>query len=126
MSILYVKIRLLVFLFCMGFSSFISAEKTSDLLSLYNEALRHDALLSAATLQNKATQELIDQGLSLLLPNISAQGVILISTIQGNLIHQSVMNYCLGIKQIIKIMNMALWLGNQFLITPPIAATNKI
>ena len=74
MSILYVKIRLLVFLFCMSFSSFISAEKTSDLLSLYNEALRHDALLSAATLQNKATQELIDQGLSLLLPNISAQG----------------------------------------------------
>jgi cyclopropane fatty-acyl-phospholipid synthase-like methyltransferase len=46
----------------MSFSSFISAEKTSDLLSLYNEALRHDALLSAATLQNKATQELIDQG----------------------------------------------------------------
>ena len=74
MSILYVKIRLLVFLFCISFSSLISAEKTSDLLSLYNEALRHDALLSAATLQNKATQELIDQGLSLLLPNISAQG----------------------------------------------------
>ena len=58
----------------MGFSSFVSAEKTSDLLSLYNEALRHDALLSAATIQNQATQELIDQGLSLLLPNISAQG----------------------------------------------------
>jgi outer membrane protein len=58
----------------MSFSSFISAEKTSDLLSLYNEALRHDALLSAATIQNKATQELIDQGLSLLLPNISASG----------------------------------------------------
>ena len=46
----------------------------TQLLSLYNEALRHDALLSAATIQNKATQELIDQGLSLLLPNISAQG----------------------------------------------------
>ena len=58
----------------MSFSSLIYAEKTSDLLSLYNEALRHDALLSAATIQNKATQELIDQGLSLLLPNISAQG----------------------------------------------------
>ena len=76
MSILYIKIRLLVFLFCMSFSSFINAEseKTSDLLSLYNEALRHDALLSAATIQNQATQELIDQGLSLLLPNISASG----------------------------------------------------
>ena len=74
MLTLYVKIRLLVFLFCMSFSSFISAEKTSDLLSLYNEALRHDALLSAATIQNQATQELIDQGLSLLLPNISASG----------------------------------------------------
>ena len=70
----YLKIKLLVLLFCMGFSSFVSAEKTSDLLSLYNEALRHDALLSAATIQNQATQELIDQGLSLLLPNISAQG----------------------------------------------------
>ena len=70
----YLKIRLLVLLFCKGFSSFVSAEKTSDLLSLYNEALRHDALLSAATIQNQATQELIDQGLSLLLPNISAQG----------------------------------------------------
>ena len=58
----------------MSFSSFICAEKTSDLLSLYNEALKHDALLSAATIQNQATQELIDQGLSLLLPNISAQG----------------------------------------------------
>jgi outer membrane protein len=73
-SILYVKIWFLVFLFSMSFSSLIYAEKTSDLLSLYNEALRHDALLSAATIQNKATQELIDQGLSLLLPNISAQG----------------------------------------------------
>ena len=74
MLTLYVKIRLLVFLFCISFSSFISAEKTSDLLSLYNEELRHDALLSAATIQNQATQELIDQGLSLLLPNISASG----------------------------------------------------
>ena len=73
-SIPYVKIRFLVFLISMSFSSLIYAEKTSDLLSLYNEALRHDALLSAATIQNKATQELIDQGLSLLLPNISAQG----------------------------------------------------
>ena len=58
-SILYVKIWFLVFLFSMSFSSLIYAEKTSDLLSLYNEALRHDALLSAATIQNKATQELI-------------------------------------------------------------------
>ena len=74
MRILYVKIRSLVFLFSISFSSFIYAENTSDLLSLYNEALRHDALLSSATIQNQATQELIDQGLSLLLPNISAQG----------------------------------------------------
>ena len=70
----YLRIKFLVLLFCMSFSSFVGAEKTSDLLSLYNEALRHDALLSAATIQNQATQELIDQGLSLLLPNISAQG----------------------------------------------------
>jgi len=74
MPILYVKIRSLAFLFSVSFSSFIYAENTSDLLSLYNEALRHDALLSSATIQNQATQELIDQGLSLLLPNISAQG----------------------------------------------------
>ena len=74
MLILYVKIRSLAFLFSISFSSFIYAENTSDLLSLYNEALRHDSLLSSATIQNQATQELIDQGLSLLLPNISAQG----------------------------------------------------
>ena len=74
MSIPYINIWSLVILFSMSFSSFIYAEKKSDLLSLYNEALRHDALLSAATIQNQATQELIDQGLSLLLPNISAQG----------------------------------------------------
>ena len=70
-----INIRSLIFLFSMSFSSLMLVlKKTSDLLSLYNEALRHDALLSAATIQNKATQELIDQGLSLLLPNISAQG----------------------------------------------------
>jgi outer membrane protein TolC len=83
-------------------------KKQSDLLSLYNEALRHDALLSAATLQNQATQELIDQGLSLLLPNISASGSYSDLDNSRNLILQSVMSYWLERKQIIKTMNMGL------------------
>ena len=74
MPINFLKLRLCSIFFLMGFSSVTYAEKSSDLLTLYNEALRHDAILSAATIQNQATQELIDQGLSLLLPNISASG----------------------------------------------------
>ena len=74
MPINFLKLRLCSIFFLIGFSSVTYAEKSSDLLTLYNEALRHDAILSAATIQNQATQELIDQGLSLLLPNISASG----------------------------------------------------
>ena len=92
----------------MGFSSFVSAEKTSDLLSLYNEALRHDALLSAATIQNQATQELIDQGLSLLLPNISAQGSYT-DLDNSRKFNTPISNVLLsGRKQITKTMNMVL------------------
>jgi len=42
-----------------------------DLISLYQEALSYDALLSSAKFQNEATKELIVQGRSLFLPTIS-------------------------------------------------------
>jgi TolC family type I secretion outer membrane protein len=47
------------------------AQETTDLLSLYQEALRNDSLLSSAQFQNEATQELIKQGKSLFLPSIT-------------------------------------------------------
>lgn len=74
MSIYFFNLRLCIIFFILSFFPIAYAQKTSDLLSLYDEALKHDATLSAAIIQNQATQELIDQGLSLLLPNISAMG----------------------------------------------------
>jgi len=109
MPINFLKLRLCSIFFLMGFSSVIYAEKSSDLLTLYNEALRHDAILSAATIQNQATQELIDQGLSLLLPIYLLQEVIQILIMKGNLIRQLVMFFYLVQKQTIRIMNMASW-----------------
>ena len=47
------------------------AQETTDLLSLYQEALRNDSLLSSAQFQNEATQELMKQGKSLFLPSIT-------------------------------------------------------
>ena len=60
-------------------------------------------------LQNKATQELIDQGLSLLLPNISAQGSYT-DLDNSRKFNTPISNVLIGWerKQIIKIMNMAL------------------
>ena len=99
MSILYVKIRLLVFLFCMSFSSFISAEKTSDLLSLYNEALRHDALLSAATITKPSNSRINrSRPISFITKYICFREAILISIIQENLIRQLVMYLLAGTK----------------------------
>jgi len=46
-------------------------DKPKDLMMIYQEALKNDALLSSARIQNKATKELIDQGISLFLPNIN-------------------------------------------------------
>ena len=60
-------------------------------------------------LQNQATQELIDQGLSLLLPNISAQGSYT-DLDNSRKFNTPISNVLIGWrrKQIIKIMNMAL------------------
>jgi TolC family type I secretion outer membrane protein len=49
----------------------LNAQEGMNLLSLYQEALRNDSLLSSARFQNEATQELITQGKSLFLPSIS-------------------------------------------------------
>ena len=40
-------------------------------MTLYQEALKNDSLLSSARFQNEATRELIKQGKSLFLPSIS-------------------------------------------------------
>ena len=53
------------------FSQISQAQETIDLISLYQEALRNDSLLSSARFQNKAAQELVKQGKSLFLPSIS-------------------------------------------------------
>ena len=53
------------------FSPILYALETVDLMSLYQEALRNDSLLSSARFQNKAAQELVKQGKSLFLPSIT-------------------------------------------------------
>ena len=49
----------------------LNAQETTDLMTLYQEALKNDSLLSSARFQNEATKELIKQGKSLFLPSIS-------------------------------------------------------
>ena len=44
----------------------------SDLIEIYEKAVNYDALLSASRFQNEATKELVNQGLSLFLPSITA------------------------------------------------------
>ncbi len=57
---------------CMlAFSSHTYAQET-DLIAIYEKALAHDALLASIRFENEATQELISQGRSLFLPNITA------------------------------------------------------
>jgi len=53
------------------FSPILHAQEAIDLISLYQEALRNDSLLSSARFQNEATRELIKQGKSLFLPSIT-------------------------------------------------------
>jgi len=63
---------LLAMFFAIGlFSPILHAQETIDLISLYQEALRNDSLLSSARFQNEATRELIKQGKSLFLPSIT-------------------------------------------------------
>ena len=63
---------LLVIFFAIGlFSPILNAQESIDLISLYQEALRNDSLLSSARFQNQAAQELVKQGRSLFLPSIT-------------------------------------------------------
>ena len=67
--IAHFKCLYLLSLMILSFS--IYANEKKDLLTVYEEAVINDALLSSARIQNQASQELIDQGLSLFLPNIN-------------------------------------------------------
>ena len=53
------------------FSPILHAQETINLISLYQEALKNDSLLSSARFQNAAVQELVKQGKSLFLPSIN-------------------------------------------------------
>jgi len=68
---LLVNLNCLYVLSFMILSFSIYADEKKDLLTVYEEAILNDALLSSARIQNRASQELIDQGLSLFLPNIN-------------------------------------------------------
>ena len=49
----------------------LKAQDIEDLVSLYQEGLRNDSLLSSARFENQATKELMKQGKSLFLPSIT-------------------------------------------------------
>ena len=66
------KATVVLLVTCMlAFSSHTYAQET-DLIAIYKKALAHDALLASIRFENEATQELISQGRSLFLPNITA------------------------------------------------------
>ena len=66
------KYFLIVIFIAIGIlNSKLNAQETTDLMTLYQEALKNDSLLSSARFQNEATKELIKQGKSLFLPSIS-------------------------------------------------------
>ena len=66
------KATVVLLVTCMlAFSSHTYAQET-DLIAIYEKALAHDALLASIRFENEATQELISQGRSLFLPNITA------------------------------------------------------
>ena len=68
---LLVNFNCLYFLGFFILSSSIYADEKKDLLTVYEEAVLNDAQLSSARIQNQSMKELIDQGLSLFLPNIN-------------------------------------------------------
>ena len=70
-KILLQRLLLAIFFVIGLFSPISSAKETIDLISLYQEALRNDSLLSSARFQNEAAQELVKQGKSLFLPSIT-------------------------------------------------------
>jgi len=70
-KILLQRLLLAIFFIIGLFSPISYAQETIDLISLYQEALRNDSLLSSARFQNEAAQELVKQGKSLFLPSIT-------------------------------------------------------
>ena len=70
-KILLQRLLLAIFFIIGLFSPISYAQETIDLISLYQEALRNDSLLSSAHFQNEAAQELVKQGKSLFLPSIT-------------------------------------------------------
>jgi outer membrane protein len=70
LKILLQRLLLAIFYSIGLFSPILHAQETIDLISLYQEALRNDSLLSSARFQNEAAQELVIQGKSLFLPSI--------------------------------------------------------
>ena len=68
---LLINFNCLYFLGILILSSSIYADEKKDLLTVYEEAVLNDAQLSSARIQNQSMKELIDQGLSLFLPNIN-------------------------------------------------------
>ena len=53
------------------FTPMLDAQEVTDLISLYEDALKNDSVLSSARFQNKAAQELVKQGKSLFLPSVT-------------------------------------------------------
>ena len=53
------------------FTPMLDAQEVIDLISLYEDALKNDSVLSSARFQNKAAQELVKQGKSLFLPSVT-------------------------------------------------------
>jgi outer membrane protein len=71
LKILLQRFLLTIFSAIVLFVPVSSAQESTDLIALYQEALRKDSLLSSAHFQNKAAQELVKQGKSLFLPSIN-------------------------------------------------------
>ena len=71
LKILLQQFLVAIFFAILLFPQLSSAREPIDLVSLYQEALRNDSLLSSARFQNEAAQELVKQGKSLFLPSIT-------------------------------------------------------
>jgi len=53
------------------FAPILNAQEVTDLISLYQDALKNDSVLSSARFQNQAAQELVKQGKSLFFPSVT-------------------------------------------------------
>ena len=53
------------------YTPILNAQEVTDLISLYQDALKNDSVLSSARFQNQAAQELVKQGKSLFFPSVT-------------------------------------------------------